>query len=73
MLKHGGIVLDDSKKEESQKTKSQDDSETKIDPEIRFATDQELNVMLASAIETENYELASLIRDEIQQRKANLT
>ncbi len=73
VLKHGGIVLDDSKKEESQKTKSQDDSETKIDPEIRFATDQELNVMLASAIETENYELASLIRDEIQQRKANLT
>ena len=73
VLKYGGIVLDDSKKEESQKTKSQDDSETHIEPEIRFATDQELNVMLASAIETENYELASQIRDEIQQRKANLT
>lgn len=73
VLERAGIVLEVQKQTDTKDANIDNDFDDLAEPEIRFATDEELQVMLSSAIETEDYELASRIRDEIKQRKEDLT
>ncbi len=68
IMTKAGIVLDleDSKKEEVHKTEK---SSTEKDTSLSSKSIGELNTMLKEAVESENYEKASKIRDEIQRRE----
>lgn len=84
VLMKAGIVLDiDKEGQKSSQTQTQTQTQT-TEPEqshepdmdlnspeahIQFASDDELHAMLDESIQTENYELASKIRDEINKRK----
>ncbi len=68
ILERAGIVLDLSKEEEEDNEKEIKD----IDNEpLRAASLAGLNDMLRAAVENEDYELASKIRDEINNRQAS--
>ncbi|MFO7868444.1 MAG: bifunctional nuclease domain-containing protein [Bacteroidales bacterium] len=74
VLMKAGVVLDADSDNDTEPFPRQTDSKLseEIDsPEaqISFATDDELHAMLDESIETEDYELASKIRDEINKRK----
>jgi bifunctional DNase/RNase len=74
ILKNAGIVLDDEgslSATESESTEKPDTSlDTPEDPyDIKLKSTEELKSLLKSAIEQENYETASKIRDEINNRK----
>jgi bifunctional DNase/RNase len=62
----GGIILDPEAEAESLKPEIE-----RIDDDTEFSTlnFEELDELLLKAIEEENYERASVIRDEIQRRK----
>jgi len=68
IMTKAGIVLDleDSKKEDVDKTEK---SSTEKDTSLSSKSIGELNTMLKEAVESENYEKASKIRDEIQRRE----
>ncbi len=68
IMTKAGIVLDleDSKKEEVHKTEK---SSTDKDTSLSSKSIGELDTMLKEAVESENYEKASKIRDEIQRRE----
>lgn len=66
VLTRAGIVLE--KEQEKIQTEVEAQTEEADNPEIAFATDSELEDMLAQAIESEDYEFASKIRDEIKKR-----
>jgi uncharacterized protein len=74
IIAKAGIVLDFDKEHESQsKTGASENFESKspshISSEYKSYTLEELNEMLDEAISSEDYEKASLIRDEINRRK----
>lgn len=68
IMTKAGIVLDleDSKKEDVDKTEK---SSTEKDTSLSSKSIGELDTMLKEAVESENYEKASKIRDEIQRRE----
>ncbi|MFW5851805.1 MAG: bifunctional nuclease family protein [Bacteroidota bacterium] len=82
VLMKAGIVLDIDKEgtkasqsqSQTQAPKPEHSQEPDLDfnspkSHIQFASDDELHAMLDESIQTENYELASQIRDEINKRK----
>lgn len=69
ILSSAGILLEDEDLKEQE-----EDSETEEQPQeknIHQLTDEELNALLDEAIEEENYEKASKIRDELNRRKTD--
>ena len=68
ILSKAGIIVGStisSKKIEKKKSDTHDKSEEKL----KHFTLEKLNKLLKDAIETENYEYASILRDEIKRRK----
>jgi len=75
-----GITIEDAKAEdESQEEEFEEEGEGATEEELEkmerslsfiFDSDEELQERLNNAIEEENYELASLIRDELNSRKS---
>jgi len=61
-----GIVMDNSKEEEGETIKKEDQAEETI---YEKYTIKELQKLLQKSIENEEYEKASQIRDEINRRK----
>ena len=69
ILSSAGILLEDEDLKEQE-----EDSGTEEQPQeknIHQLTDEELNALLDEAIEEENYEKASKIRDELNRRKTD--
>ena len=60
----GGIIL-----EPEDEITEQSSGQTIVESEYTASSKQELENMLQKAVETENYEKASLIRDELKKRK----
>lgn len=77
IMERAGIVLDigkETKIKESEKTSAQgkntpSPSATQLSEELKEFSDEELQQLLHEAIAKENYERASLIRDELNKRK----
>lgn len=71
ILKSAGIVLDDESLPSSDTPASQSSEESSGDPEseYKFKSTEELKNLLQNALDDEQYELASKIRDEINTRK----
>jgi bifunctional DNase/RNase len=67
IIKNAGIELDDDLTKKSEEAEIQ--SELKSENELSDKSLEELKAMLQKAIDKEDYELASKIRDEINQRK----
>ncbi len=74
VLLKAGIALDLQKaKEKMQKEESSPfDNMNQDEAEFEFASDEELHQMLDDAIETEDYEKASKIRDELKSRENDI-
>ncbi len=68
ILSRAGIILDQSKEEENRLRLNEEDK-TERSSEISSYSMQKLEKILKAAIEKENYELASQIRDKIERRK----
>ncbi len=66
IMSTAGIVMDDSKEEEGEAIKKEDQAEETI---YEKYTIKELQKLLQKSIENEEYEKASQIRDEINRRK----
>ncbi len=66
ILNKAGIVIEVSENSTEEDINKESGSE---EGEFRRNTTEELEMMLQDAVKDENYELASLIRDEINQRK----
>ncbi|MDA3882663.1 MAG: DUF151 domain-containing protein [Bacteroidales bacterium] len=78
VLMKAGIVLDIDKEGQKPRQTQTPEPEQSNEPEmdlnspeahIQFASEEELHEMLDQSIETEDYELASKIRDELNNRK----
>lgn len=69
ILSRAGIILDQSK-ESKNRLKSDDEGKTAGGSKITTYSMKKLEKTLKEAIEKENYELASQIRDEIERRKS---
>lgn len=71
ILKSAGIVLDDESLPSTDTPASQSSEESSGDPEseYKFKSTEELKNLLQNALDDEQYELASKIRDEINTRK----
>lgn len=67
IIKNAGIELDDDLTQKSEEAEIQ--SELKSENDLSEKSLEELKSMLQKAIDKEDYELASKIRDEINQRK----
>jgi bifunctional DNase/RNase len=67
IIKNAGIELDDDLTKKSEEAEIQ--SESRAGNELSEKSLEELKSMLQKAIDKEDYELASKIRDEINQRK----
>jgi bifunctional DNase/RNase len=74
ILKSAGIVLDDdievsSITEPAQASEVQDSAKSLETDEYKGKSSEELKSMLQTALDEEKYEMASKIRDELNQRK----
>jgi len=69
ILERAGIIINSQKEEEKEDLKEEKDKSYKKD--ITSYSIKELNEILEQAIEAEEYEKASEIRDEINRRKSN--
>ena len=69
ILERAGIIINSQKEETKQNLKEEKDKSSKKD--IKSYSIKELNEILEQAIEAEEYEKASEIRDEINRRKSN--
>ena len=67
-MTEAGILMDESVTKFSSETKATPKKITKKEDLGNFSID-ELHSLLQKAIESENYERASILRDEIQKRK----
>ncbi|NLN95867.1 MAG: hypothetical protein GX128_06840 [Bacteroidales bacterium] len=70
ILDEAGIVVEEESAETKKKTEKEQTKKIKDLPQLDLG---ELKILLQEAIETENYEKASLIRDEIKKRKGEET
>ena len=66
ILTDAGILMDDANPSFGAKPLKEEVTESS---EFENSTLNELNIMLKKAVDSEDYELASIIRDEIQKRK----
>ncbi len=69
ILKKAGIVMDMEGEESLGEEGSEDQPEKPSETEFNKYTEKELNEMLNEAVNNENYERASKIRDELNRRK----
>jgi len=70
ILKKSGIILD--LEDEDSPVRNYQDKEDFGDPEVSTYsqyTEKELNEMINEAVQNEDYEKASVIRDELKRRK----
>ena len=72
VLSSAGIILDEEEIEEQNLTDEEINLEDFPNDPVERLTLDELNQKLQSAIENEDYELASKIRDEIKRRSGKL-
>ncbi len=70
ILSSAGILLDESSLDENDDFLEEVLDETSENESIEVQSIEDLELQLAEAIENEDYELASKIRDEIKKRKA---
>ncbi len=70
VLGSAGILLDDENTDESTESETSEEEEMEENISHRF-TMEELNNQLQEALENEDYEIASKIRDEINRRQSN--
>ncbi len=70
ILDEAGIVVDEESTEPKKKTEKEKKKKRRDLPQLDLG---ELKIMLQEAIESEDYEKASLIRDEIKKRKGEET
>ena len=71
ILSSAGILLDESAMEQEDLLAEEVEESEKKAPTIEEASMEELEKQLNHAIDSENYELASKIRDEIKRRSSN--
>jgi len=71
VLSSAGIILEDEELEEGEPVEEDINIEETISNPVERMTLTELNQQLKEAIENEDYEVASNIRDEINRRKGN--
>ena len=71
ILSTAGILLEDDELEDLQKEETIEESSEPLDPKTEYAsyTSEELKHQLNKAIEEEDYERATHLRDEIAKRK----
>ncbi len=71
ILSSAGIMLDDSEAEEDLIAESMEEETVESGNTLESLTDDELNKQMQDAVENEDYELASKIRDELNKRSSN--
>jgi len=72
ILSSAGIMLDENEGEEDFIAESMEEESTeKSSNSLESLTDEELNKQMQDAVENEDYELASKIRDELNRRSNN--
>jgi bifunctional DNase/RNase len=71
ILSSAGIMMDDNQEKEDDDFNIEEELEKATEGSLGSYTVEELEVQLSEAIENEDYELASRIRDEINKRSSN--
>ncbi len=71
ILSSAGILMDDNQEKEDDDFNIEEELEKATEGSLGSYTVEELEVQLSEAIENEDYELASRIRDEINKRSSN--
>ncbi len=71
ILSSAGIMLDESEGEEDLIAESMEEEPVKSGGTLESLTDDELNQKMQEAVDNEDYELASKIRDELNRRASN--
>lgn len=71
ILSSAGIMLDEDEAEDDPITESLEEETVESSNSLESLTDQELNQQMQAAVENEDYELASKIRDELTKRASN--
>ena len=71
ILSSAGIMMDDNQEKEDDDFNIEEELEKATEGSLGSYTVEELEVQLSEAIENEDYELASRIRDEINRRSSN--
>jgi protein-arginine kinase activator protein McsA len=64
-------MLDEDEAEDDPITESLEEETVESSNSLESLTDQELNQQMQAAVENEDYELASKIRDELTKRASN--
>ncbi|MCX7697174.1 MAG: bifunctional nuclease family protein [Bacteroidales bacterium] len=70
ILDETGFILSETEEKLFAQETHEEASQDEGDPPLHFYTLEELEKMLEEAVQNENYELASKIRDEIKRKKA---
>jgi len=71
ILSSAGILLDETEPEEDLIGEGMEETTQEKSGSLESLTDEELNVQMQEAVENEDYELASKIRDELNRRSSN--
>ncbi|GAB5419358.1 MAG: bifunctional nuclease family protein [Crocinitomicaceae bacterium] len=71
ILSSAGIMLDETDAEEDLIAESMEEENVESGNTLESLTDDELNKQMQDAVENEDYELASKIRDELNKRSSN--
>jgi len=71
ILSSAGIMMDDNQEKEDDDFNIEEELEKATEGSLGSYTVEELEVQLSEAIDNEDYELASRIRDEINKRSSN--
>jgi hypothetical protein len=71
ILSSAGIMLDENDGEEDLIAESMEEEPVEAGGTLESLTDEELNQQMQEAVENEDYELASKIRDELNKRSSN--
>ena len=71
ILSSAGILLDETEETDEFLTEGEEEEMVEVSGSIEDLSDKELNQQLNDAINSEDYELASKIRDELNRRSGN--